>query len=171
MGGERLGTAFTDIVERFLHLVEKDREFFNYIELVDEVAMKITVQRATNLLVEAADLLSLRITPLSNTIDFSDYSLSKERFNIDLTPREVQLLATVMYERYLHRDIAKLKCMSVNYTPTDLKVYDPSNARSTFMSMYRAIQADTESLIDLYKNSDRNSGALVVIDFAAYDTQ
>ena len=166
-----MGTSYEIVVERFLHLVERDREFFNYLEYMDEESMKITEQRAKNLLEEAADLLMLRITPLANAIDFTNYDSENGCFNFDLTPREVQLLATVMYERYMHRDIAKLKCMSVNYTPTDLKVYDPSNARSTFLSMYRNVQADTDYLIDIYKNSDRNTGALIQVNYSAFDTE
>ena len=166
-----MGTSYWDVIDRFLHLVERDREFFNYLELMDEESTRIAEQRAINLLEEAADLLMLRITPLANAIDFTDYDSSNYCFNITLTPREIQLLASVMYERYMHRDIAKLKCMSVNYTPTDLKVYDPSNARSTFMSMYKNIQTTTDELIDIYKNSDRNTGALIQVDYASYDTE
>ena len=165
-----MGTSFQNVIDRFLTLVEQDRTFFNYLELMDDESMRITKQRAKNLLTESADLLMLRITPLANAIDFTDYDTEEACFNFDLTPREVQLLASVMYERYMFRDIAKLKCMSVNYTPTDLKVYDPSNARSTFMSMYRNIQTVTDELIDIYKNSDRNTGSLIQVNYSAYDT-
>lgn len=161
-------TPFKTVIERFLHFVERDRQFFNYLELTPQESMDITYLRAKNLVVEAADMLMLRCTP---TVDFSAYDVEAETFNFDLTPREIQLLASLMYERYLHRDIAKLRCMSVNYTPVDLKVYDPSNARSTFLSMYHTIQADTEALIDIYKNTDRNTGKLLLIDFGAFDVE
>lgn len=160
-------TAFNTVIERFLHFVERDRKFFNYLELLPEESMDVTYLRSKNLLLEAADLLMLKCTP---TVDFSDYSEADETFSFDLTPREIQLLASIMYLRYLHRDIAKLKCMSVNYTSTDLKVYDPSNARTTFMTMYNNIEADVEALIDIYKNTDRRTGAYLEVNFSAFDT-
>ena len=74
-----------------------------------------------------------------------------------------------MYEMYLDRDIARLKCLMVNYTPTDLKVFDPSNARSTFLAMYESVCNKNALLIDDYASRDRLTGKLKGIDYASYD--
>ena len=52
-----------------------------------------------------------------------------------------------------------------------MRVFDPSNARKTFLSMYEAVKAENAILIDTYKNSDRVTRRYNAIDFAQYDTK
>lgn len=76
-----------------------------------------------------------------------------------------------MYEQYLFRDFSYLKTLNVNYTPTEMRVFDPSNARATFLNIYNTVCATNEKYIDIYKNSDRTTGALKSINFASYDSE
>ena len=61
--------------------------------------------------------------------------------------------------------------LNVNYTPTEMRVFDPSNARATFLNIYNTVCATNEKYIDIYKNSDRRTGALKSINFANYDSE
>ena len=90
-------------------------------------------------------------------------------FTADLTAQEVYILASLMYRQYLDRDIAYLATLSVNYTSTDLRVFDPSNARKTFAALYQSVCAECDRLVDTYRNTDRLKNVFAGIDFDQYD--
>lgn len=159
-------TTFSLPVNAFLRRVEEDRNFFSYFKLSDEEALKLAEYRAKQYLHEAVGLLMLKCSP---DVDFGDSDELLEVFNFDLTKTELFLLSSLMYEMYLSRDIAKLKCLSVNYTSTDLRVFDPSNARSTFKALYEMVCAQNLQLIDDYISKDRATGMLKGIVYSNYD--
>ena len=162
-------TPCSKIIDFFYNKVEKDKDFFHYCEMSDEEITKIINVRAFNYLDEAVKRILMETTP---SIEFNIVTIDDEHFfEDDLTQREILLLVSIMYEIYLSRDIAYLKCLNVNYTSTDLRVFDPSNARKTFMEMYTFISNENKGLLDIYKNSDRNTGAFKVLDFASYNSE
>lgn len=163
-----MATEYSLLIQDFIRRIEEDREFFNYLNISPEESMKISVERIKGFLREAAGALMLRCNP---HIDFTDYDDEREVFRNDLTKKEQFLMVSVMYERYLDRDIAKLKCLNVNYTSTDLRVFDPSSARSTFHALYETVCAQNAVLIDEYCSRDRLTGQLIGIDFASYDEE
>ncbi len=161
-----MSTTISVTIEAFLKRVEKDRDFFNYINLSDADSMELALRRAGNYLNEAVSKLSIAGC---NHIDLTDIDETLAVFNEDLTRNEIFLIASMMYEFHLDRDISKLKTLSVNFTSTDLRVFDPSNARSTFIEMFKAVRDENKSLIDDYKNTDRETGKFLGIDYAQYD--
>ena len=161
-----MATNFSVPIEYFFRRVEEDRKFFNYFALTDEEAMNIATIRATQYLYESVTRI---VFECPDKADFFAYDTATASFTGDLTQREILLLSSLMYEMYLNRDIAKLKCWNVNFTPTDLRVFDPSNARKTFLSMYNTVVSENDHLMDVYRNSDRETGVMVGIDFSAYE--
>ena len=161
-----MATPFSVPIDAFFHRIETDRGFFNYFNLAEEEAIELATKRATQYLREACARITLECP---NGLDFTDYDEETEQINGDLNKKEVYILSSLMYEMYLNRDIAKLRCLSVNYAPTDLRVFDPSNARKTFMTMYSAVVQENEYLIDWYRSTDRDTGELRNIDFAGMD--
>lgn len=159
-------TSFNILIDRFFHRIETDRGFFNYFNLTDNEAMELANQRAEALLYEAIDLLSLRTT---HDINFADINYKNKCFNFDLTDKEIMLVSSFMYQQYLERDIAKLKVLSVNYTSSNLKVFDPSNARSTFKELYEKVCANNDLLLDEYNNKDRETNQFIRIDYGSYE--
>ena len=85
-----------------------------------------------------------------------------------MTRTEIDMLASLMFEMYLEKDIAKLRVLDVNYTPNDLQVFSPSQSRKTFMEMYENVRAENRRLLDGYKSRDRLTGELLTIDYAAF---
>ena len=131
----------------------------------DEIQELIDI-RCTNFLNEAVNRLIIEANP---SVDFTDRN--DEQFNFDLTGSELAIIPSLMYEQYLFRDFSYLKTLNVNYTPTEMRVFDPSNARSTFLNIYNTVCETNEKYIDIYKNSDRATGALKSINFANYDSE
>lgn len=163
-----MATSFELPINRFFARIEEDREFFQYYNLSDTAAFQLAQRRATNYLHNAIDKMMLEGMP---EIDLSDIDEAAAEFNADLTSREVYILASLMYEFYLEKDIAKLKTYNVNYTATNLKVFDPSNARSTFQSLYDGVVEKNRLLLDQYRNTDRLTGAYKSINYSAYNEE
>lgn len=159
-------TPFSTLIEAFFKRVESDRSFFNYLNLADDEAMQLANMRAYTYLKEACAIMMVECRP---SVNFFDTDEENECFNFELNGREIFLISSIMYEMYLDRDIAKLKTLSVNYTSTDLRVFDPSNARKTFMSMFQFVCARNQVLKNEYSESDRDTGAFLGVDFGAYD--
>lgn len=163
-----MATSFSAPIDAFLVLVETDREFFNYFNVMPEGAIFLAKQRASNYLTEARARMIMDGRP---SVDFNDVDEDKQQFNFDLTPQEIFILSHIMYERYMFRDISKLKTREMNFTSAELKVFDPSNARSTFMSMYNNVCAQNAALLDTYKNTDRLTGEFKGISVVEYDSE
>lgn len=161
-----MATPYTIPIEKFYRRIEKDRDFFNYFELSDLEALSLAKTRALGYLDEAVALIIMECVP---QVDFSDRDSDAEQFNFDLNESEKHLISSLMYQYYLDRDIAYLKVLNVNYTSTEIRVFDPSNARSTFLEMYKFVCEQNEALMDKYKNTDRSTGMLKVLDFSSYD--
>lgn len=162
-----MGTSYDVLYAAFFRRVEEDRDFFQYINLSNDESMNLAKIRALGFLHEACARLAFDCPEGSDFLDYDDESFE---FGFDLTKKEVHLVASLMYENYLNRDIAKLKCLSVNFTSTDLRVFDPSNARKTFMDMYLAVKAENDYMVDTYRCTDAE-GAYYGIDFQSYDDE
>ena len=161
-----MATSYSEIVEAFLLRVELDRKFFNYRDVDEDDGLEVAKIRAFNFLREACGRLMLEGMP---SVSFAISGDENGSFDFEVTPGEVYLLASLMYEQYMARDIAHLKTLNVNFAGTELRVFDPSNARKTFLSLYESVKAQNDYLLDVYKNSDRLTGMYSKIDFSSLD--
>ena len=163
-----MATSFQKPVDIFLGRVEKDIDFFRYIGLSDGEAAQLAAERSKNILLQANLALALRC---KSDIDFTDVDVDNDVYTADLNSNEIYLVGSMMYEIYLQKDIAKIKLDNVNYTASELKVFDPSNARSTFMSIYNTVVEENKMLIAEYRDTDRKTGKYLGIDYAVYDEE
>lgn len=159
-------TGYQGIFDAFLKRVERDRSFFQYLNVSQLDAEEIVEERCLALLNEACGRIMLEGNP---TVDFFDRDDDAQIFHFDLTGTELYLIPSLMYEAYLARDIAYLKNITVNYSPADVRVFDPSNWRSTFESLYRNVQADNLRYLDQYANRDRSDCSYIGVDFTSYN--
>lgn len=164
-----MATSSSTVINAFLLRVETDRKFFHYRDVCDDEGLEVAKFRAKNFLIEACGRIMLEGMPSVNftPVTFSDGETLG--WNFDLTSGEIYLLASLMYEQYMERDIATLKTLNVNFTGTELRVFDPSNARKTFLTMYEEVRARNAYLLDMYKNTDRLTGFYTSIDFSSLD--
>ena len=159
-------TTYEQVFDWFYALVEKDYEFFNYYEVTPEEAIKIAQNRASNYLEEAVRTIMMKALP---QVDFTQRSEDGTGFAFDFTPQEALLIPRLMHQHYLFREFSYLKTREVNFTSSDLKVFDPSNARYSFNEMYRMVEEDNALLLDAYKNTDRNTGRFRAFDPKKFD--
>lgn len=161
-------TLYSTIYEQFFHRIEEDRDFFNYFQLSDEEMMEVANTRASAYMEEAICRITMQCNP---TIDFTSRNEEKTAFKADLTANEQYLIASLMFEQYIERDVAYLKRLSVNYTSTELRVFSPDNWRLSFNELYERVHIQNVGLLNQYKNTDRLTGQYRLIDFGSFDTQ
>ena len=141
-----MSTPISKIIERFFHIIEEDEEFFDYYNLTDEESLQLATERANAIVEEALTMWKWRCNvPVSLTIIDEFIVENDERYRAvegDLTSDEINIVARLMFEIYIHRDIAKFKKDEINFTPKDLQKFSPSNSRKTFMAMYKDIHDD-----------------------------
>lgn len=160
-----MSTSFDTIFTVFFDKIEKDSEFFNYYNLTNQQALDLAVERAESYLKESIVKLTLKCTP---DIDFKDYNITTKLINVDLTTTEIDLLANLMFEMYMAKDIAKLKSRETNFTPKDLQVFSASQSRKSFMDMYNDVKKDNLILIADYASVDRLTGKKKTIAYEEY---
>ena len=159
-----MATSFDEINQIFYNLIEEDSGFFNYYGLEVAEAEQLAEQRADAYLREAAVKLSLKIQA---DISFSSFDKTLRIFTEDFTEEEKYLLASLQYEQYLLRDIAKLRAYATRFTSAEQSVFSHANERRTFIEMYERLVQHNEELIDRYSARDRLTGAPKTLDYTS----
>lgn len=159
-------TSFENVIDRFLRRIEKDRDFFAYYNVSVTEIQSLIEEQAVGYLYDAIDLLTSKCEP---EIDFYDYDEDIQKFNFELTQREVGLLASLMYEVYFERDEALLKAFKLRMAPSDLQAWSPANERNSFENMLAKIRNENTNKIAKYVSTDRKTGKRKIIDHSQYD--
>lgn len=159
-------TSFDEVIDRMLKKIEKDKDFFSYYNLSVTEAQSLIIDQAIGYLCDAIDILASKCEP---DVDFYDYDIETMHFNFELTPREIGLIASLMYEVYFERDEALLKAFKIRMTPSDLNQFSPASERKTFMDMLNAIKTENINKIAKYASTDRITGKRRSIDHSQYD--
>lgn len=159
-----MATSYDSVINLFLSDVEKDVKFFNYFGKTDEEALALAKERSQFYMDEAVSRIMLDCKP---SVDFTNRDSTAKQFNFDLTEQEKLLLRSLMYEYYMFRDVAYLKTQTTNYAPKEVTVFSPDNARTSFMDMYKTVCEHNEHLIDEYRNTDRQTGEYIGVDYSA----
>lgn len=157
---------FDKIYEAFFDKIEKDKDFFNYNNVSVEDALTIAKMRSERYLKEALSAISLKCTPNKCGKNFIDFNEQTKVLNYDLTYTELDIIASMMYEKYLFREFSKLKAQANRFTTKDFNVFSPANERNSFATMYKMIQDENKVLIDSYNSIDHSTGNLLTIDYS-----
>lgn len=160
-------TSFESIFSRFYNKLEKDPDFFDYYQIEMSEAIQIAHNRAKNYLIEALD----RLCSIGSLqVNFSDYDEEIEEINFSTTQAEKRLIVEIMFEEYMKRDIPLLSAFKLNFSPSDLNVFSPSNERKSYMSMIKDLETGVEGMLEEYKSRDRITGKLKkTIDYSKYE--
>lgn len=160
-----MGTSIETPIKLFLRRVEEDKKFFNYYNLMPFEAMDLAKQRAEHFLEEAIYRITIEC---QLEVDFTKRD-AEGNFTFEWTAQEKCLIPSLMYEVYLSRTFAYLKDLNVNFTSSELKVFDPSNARKSFLELYNKVKEENEHLIARYRDTERSDGSYKTVNFATYD--
>jgi hypothetical protein len=159
-------TPFTRIYEAFFNKIQKDADFFCYYNVAPDEAMLIAKERSKELLKEAIARLTMSCVP---DVNFNDIDEECERINFNLTRIEVDLLASLMREKYFEKDFVLLKAFQINFSPKDLQLFSPANERKTFTDMYKDLVDENQIYISNYASRDRLTGKYKMINYSIYN--
>ena len=160
---------FENLYEAFFDKIEKDKDFFNYNNVNIEEAMDIAKMRSKRYLCEALSTISLKCTPDKCGKNFTDFDTESEVLNYDLTYTELDIIASMMYEKYLFREFSKLKTQANRFATKDFNVFSPANERNSFMAMYEMIKRENQILIDNYNSINHLTGSMLTLDYSKVD--
>jgi hypothetical protein len=160
---------FETLYLAFFDKIEKDKEFFQYNNVTVDDALTIAKMRAKRYLQEALSTISLKCTPDKCGKNFIDFDEKNEVLNYDLLYTELDMIASVMYEKYLFREFSKLKARANRFTTKDLKAYSPANERNSFTAMYQVIRKENELMFDTYNSIDHSTGNTLTLDYSAIE--
>lgn len=160
---------FEKLYEAFFDKIEKDKDFFNYNNVSVEEAMYIAKTRSERYLYEALSAISLKCTPDKCGKDFMDFNDDTKVINYDLTYIELDMIASMMYEKYLFREFSKLKAQANRFTTKDFNVFSPANERNSFTAMYELIKKENQIFIDNYNSINHSTGNMLTLDYSNID--
>ena len=161
--------AYETLYEAFFDKIEKDKDFFSYNNVPIEYALDIAKIRSNRYLKEALSSISLKCTPDKCGKNFIDFDEQNKVLNYDLSYIEIDIIASVMYEKYLFREFSKLKAQANRFTTKDLNVFSPANERNSFSAMYNLIVQANEVMIDNYNSIDHTTGNTLTLDYSSIE--
>ena len=161
--------TFEKLYEAFFDKIEKDKDFFSYNDVIVEDALKIAKMRSKRYLTEALSTISLKCTPDKCGKNFVDFDDEQEVLNYDLTYIELDIIASIMYEKYLFREFSKLKTQANRFITKDFNVFSPANERNSFTAMYQLIKNENNVLIDEYLSIDHSTGNILELDYSTIE--
>ena len=160
---------FETLYLAFFDKIEKDKDFFSYNNVTIAYALDVAKMRSKRYLKEALATISLKCTPDKCGKNFIDFDDKNEVLNYDLLYTEIDMIASVMYEKYLFREFSKLTSRANRFTTKDLKVFSQANERNSFSEMYQMICKANEVLIDAYNSIDHSTGNTLTLDYSAIE--
>lgn len=153
-----MSTPFTDVYDRFFSKITDDM----YLELTPED----TIKDLRNLIINAIPGFEFPrkkldyhlFSKISEEIKDNDYIINSEtkeieysEFESDLTSEEINILAILMVETWLQRQITTIENIRMKYTGSDFKMTSQANHLSKLLNLQTEVQRQSLHYQRLYK--------------------
>lgn len=160
-----MATTFDTVYDIFFKRVINDPDFFEYKNVPDAEVEELMKTNAFDYMIESISTILEYSAP---AVDFNDYDEVLETFNFDLTKNEIQMLANLMFEKFLSRDRAKLKIYNAYFTSGEVKLFSRANDRTSFENMLEHLEGKNIKAIKSYGSKDRETGLYKSYNGALY---
>ena len=173
------GTQFSAVYNRFLGQITDDL----YLELTPEDTLKDLQNLLINSLpgfefprknlydytIEVRTMKEDELVPddfvlgtvwgeiLDNTMQTPDVLVDKSRFNVELSQEEINILALLMKQGWVQRQVSSIENTRMKYSGTDFKMTSQANHLSKLLSLLNEARRDSFHMQRLYKR--RKTGA------------
>ena len=152
-----MATSFDVVNDLFFKRVINDPDFFEYYGVPDAEVEELMNTNAFDYMIDSIGTIKLNTNP---EVDFDDYDENTRFFGFDFTKTELQIFADLMFEKFLYRDVAKLKIYNKHFTSQEIKLFSPAEDRRTFMAMYDKVERKNIRRMRSYNSRDRLTGEL-----------
>lgn len=167
MASQTNGTSYEEIYNLFYNRVINDKRFFLVGVVSPTQAEEIARSRAKSLLLESIVIIMMYGNKDCDVDFITNRDDEKEVFNFILNLAEMQLIADVMFQRYLEKDITlRLNALGTVFQDSDLTVFAPSNDVKQFNLSLTELRQNNEKAIDMYKSRDRRTFARKTFDYS-----
>lgn len=151
-------TSYEEIYELFYNRVINDKRFFLTGIVSPQEAEDIARKRSKTLLLESIVYIQTSGTKDCEVNFIGDRDDLQEEFTFELSLVEKQLIADVMLQKYLEKDITiRLNALGQVFEDSDLKVFSPYNDIKYFNIALTELRELNDSAIDRYKSRDRDT--------------
>ena len=130
-----MGTSFQEIYDRFLGKITDDM----YMEWTPED----TIADLKNILMDAIPGFEFPRFPL--------YDFEEDSYNVDLTSEEINILALLMYNTWLQRQVASIENTRMKYSGADFKMTSQANHLDKLMKLKQEAERQSHHMQRLYK--------------------
>ena len=160
------GTPFSDVYNRFLGKITDDL----YVELTPED----TIRDLQNLLIDNIPgfefprknlydyTISVITIPNQDSImdgdfvlgggkDASELKVDRSKFNVSLTPEEINILAILMMQAWVQRQVTSIEHTRMKYTGADFKMTSQANHLSKLLAVLNDCKTNSIHMQRLYK--------------------
>lgn len=152
-----MNTPYETIYELFFNRILNDRKF--WLSSVSPDEMKVIAEKRAKSLLKQAVVIITTTTKYDLQIDFlSNMDEDTNTFLVELNQVEMELIADVMFERYLSVDITnRINALGTIFSDSDIKFFAPANELKSFQDAIKQLQEDNNGKILDYKRRDRDS--------------
>jgi hypothetical protein len=130
-----MGTSFQEIYNRFLGKITDDM----YMEWTPED----TIADLKNILMDAI--------PGFEFPRFTLYDFEEDSYNVDLTSEEINILALLMYNTWLQRQVASIENTRMKYSGADFKMTSQANHLDKLIKLKQEAERQSHHMQRLYK--------------------
>lgn len=156
-----IGTLFTSVYNRFLGKITDDM----YLELTKQD----TIKDLQNLLIEAVPGFEFPRISLDYTIIKTDNNLDDQSyFEEMLTSEEINILAILMMEAWLQRQVTSIENIRMKYSGTDFKMTSQANHLGKLLTLLKEIQRQSLHMQRLYKRRKINDNGIVESNWSIF---
>ena len=169
-----MGTLFATVYNRFLDKITDDM----YLELTPED----TVRDLQNLLKNSIPGFEFPRKILDYTISMSQndkrgfavpsiegtVSFDNSYFHSELSAEEVDILATLMLEGWLQRQITSIEVTRMKYGGTDFKMTSQANHLAKLLSLLKEVQRQSLHKQRLYKRRKTNADGSIASNWGVF---
>ena len=165
-------TQFSAVYNRFLGQITDDL----YLELTPEDTLKDLQNLLINSIpgfefprknlydytIEVRTLTEDQLTPddfvlgtvwgdLDEILETPNVLVDKSRFNVELTPEEINILALLMKQNWVQRQVTSIENTRMKYSGSDFKMTSQANHLAKLLSLLKESQRDSFHMQRLYK--------------------
>ena len=158
-----MGTPFTQVYNRFLGKITDDM----YMELTPED----TIRDLRNLLLDAIPGFEFPRKDLSNyIIDTITENVLEETssFAEELTSEEINILAILMMNGWLQRQITTIENIRMKYSGSDFKMTSQANHLAKLLALQKEIERQSLHMQRLYKRRRTNEDGTISSNWSVF---
>lgn len=130
-----MGTSFQEIYDRFLGKITDD--------MYMEWTFEDTIADLKNILMDAIPGFEFPRFPL--------YDFKEDSYNVDLTSEEINILALLMYNTWLQRQVASIENTRMKYSGADFKMTSQANHLDKLIKLKQEAERQSHHMQRLYK--------------------